>query len=29
MSKPHTSPGLWALAWRRLRGDKIAMVSLA
>ncbi len=29
MSKPHTSPGLWALAWRRLRGDKIAMLSLA
>lgn len=23
------SPGLWALAWRRLRGDKIAMLSLA
>ena len=23
------SPGLWALAWRRLRGDKVAMVSLA
>src|SRR5438128_1536374 len=26
----HTvSPGLWALAWRRLRADKVAMVSLA
>jgi peptide/nickel transport system permease protein len=24
-----TSPGLWTLAWRRLRADKIAMVSLA
>ncbi len=23
------SPGLWALAWRRLRADRIAMVSLA
>ena len=23
------SPGLWALAWRRLRADKVAMVSLA
>lgn len=27
--QPHTSPGLWTLAWRRLRADKIAMVSLA
>ena len=27
---PHTvSPGLWALAWRRLRGDRVAMISLA
>jgi peptide/nickel transport system permease protein len=27
---PHTvSPGLWALAWKRLRSDKVAMVSLA
>ena len=26
---PHAvSPGLWALAWRRLRADKVAMVSL-
>ncbi len=24
-----SSPGLWALAWRRLRSDRIAMVSLA
>ncbi|MDP3671967.1 MAG: ABC transporter permease [Telluria sp.] len=24
-----TSPGLWTLAWRRLRGDALAMVSLA
>ncbi len=24
-----TSPGLWTLAWRRLRGDKVAMISLA
>jgi peptide/nickel transport system permease protein len=23
------SPGLWALAWRRLRGDRFAMVSMA
>jgi peptide/nickel transport system permease protein len=28
--KPHVvSPGLWALAWRRLRADRVAMVSLA
>ncbi len=27
---PHTvSPGLWTLAWRRLRRDRLAMVSLA
>jgi peptide/nickel transport system permease protein len=27
---PHTvSPGLWTLAWRRLRNDTLAMVSLA
>jgi peptide/nickel transport system permease protein len=26
---PHTvSPGLWTLAWRRLRADRVAMVSL-
>src|SRR5438876_9716130 len=28
--KPHAvSPGLWALAWKRLRSDRVAMVSLA
>src|SRR5436190_320816 len=27
---PHTvSPSLWVLAWRRLRSDRVAMVSLA
>ncbi|MDQ6621412.1 MAG: hypothetical protein M3Z31_17260, partial [Pseudomonadota bacterium] len=27
---PHAvSPGLWALAWRRLRSDTVAMISLA
>jgi len=27
---PHTvSPGLWALAWRRLKSDNVGMVSLA
>jgi peptide/nickel transport system permease protein len=29
MQNHPTSPGLWALAWRRLRGDRVAMVSLA
>jgi peptide/nickel transport system permease protein len=29
MTNQSTSPGLWALAWRRLRADKVAMVSLA
>lgn len=29
MSGQAGSPGLWLLAWRRLRGDKIAMLSLA
>jgi peptide/nickel transport system permease protein len=29
MTDQATSPGLWALAWRRLRADKVAMVSLA
>jgi peptide/nickel transport system permease protein len=29
MTNQATSPGLWALAWRRLRADKVAMVSLA
>jgi peptide/nickel transport system permease protein len=27
--RSHASPGLWALAWRRLRADRVAMVSLA
>jgi peptide/nickel transport system permease protein len=27
---PHTvSPGLWALAWKRLKSDRVGMVSLA
>jgi ABC-type dipeptide/oligopeptide/nickel transport system permease subunit len=26
---PAVSPGLWALAWRRLRADRVAMLSLA
>ena len=27
---PHTvSPGLWALAWKRLKSDHVGMVSLA
>ena len=25
----HASPGLWLLAWRRLRADRLAMVALA
>ena len=25
----HVSPGLWTLAWRRLRRDHVGMVSLA
>jgi peptide/nickel transport system permease protein len=25
----HVSPGLWTLAWRRLRADRVGMVSLA
>ncbi|MET3134401.1 peptide/nickel transport system permease protein [Oxalobacteraceae bacterium GrIS 1.11] len=29
MSNNHSSPGLWALAWRRLCADRIAMVALA
>ncbi|MEC5164074.1 peptide/nickel transport system permease protein [Janthinobacterium sp. CG_23.3] len=29
MSNTHSSPGLWALAWRRLRADKMAMLALA
>ena len=28
-AQPKVSPGLWALAWRRLRGDRIAMGALA
>ncbi len=29
MTNHPSSPGLWALAWRRLRGDRVAMVALA
>ncbi|MGO4379592.1 ABC transporter permease [Pseudoduganella sp. RAF53_2] len=29
MHDTHASPGLWALAWRRLRADRVAMVALA
>ena len=29
MESQQTSPGLWALAWRRLRTDRVAMVALA
>ena len=30
MAREHeVSPGLWALAWRRLKADRVAMVSLA
>ena len=30
MARDHeVSPGLWALAWRRLKSDGVAMVSLA
>ncbi|MBI5923070.1 MAG: ABC transporter permease [Betaproteobacteria bacterium] len=29
LDTPQTSPGLWALAWRRLRADRMAMVALA
>ena len=25
----HVSPGLWTLAWRRLKADRVGMVSLA
>jgi peptide/nickel transport system permease protein len=28
-SNPQHSPGLWALAWRRLRADRVAMPALA
>ena len=27
-SQTQVSPGLWALAWRRLRADKVAMISM-
>ncbi|WP_229503713.1 ABC transporter permease [Massilia putida] len=29
MNHPAVSPGLWTLAWRRLRADRVAMASLA
>jgi ABC-type dipeptide/oligopeptide/nickel transport system permease subunit len=29
MYRPAVSPGLWTLAWRRLRADRVAMMSLA
>jgi len=29
MNHPAVSPGLWALAWRRLRADRVAMAALA
>jgi peptide/nickel transport system permease protein len=29
VSAAPTSPGLWALAWRRLRADRVAMVALS
>ncbi|HYD78762.1 MAG TPA: ABC transporter permease [Paucimonas sp.] len=28
-NQPKVSPGLWALAWRRLRGDRLAMGAMA
>jgi peptide/nickel transport system permease protein len=28
MPENRVSPGLWALAWRRLRGDRVAMLSM-
>ena len=27
-ARPHESPGLWVLAWRRLRHDRVGMISL-
>src|SRR5215470_633356 len=27
-ARPHESPGLWLLAWRRLRHDRVGMISL-
>jgi len=29
MQNTHAAPGLWTLAWRRLRADRVAMVALA
>jgi peptide/nickel transport system permease protein len=29
MQNSHAAPGLWALAWRRLRADRVAMAALA
>ncbi|MFS2022052.1 hypothetical protein ACEN88_36540, partial [Massilia sp. CT11-108] len=29
LNLPATSVGLWGLAWRRLRADRVAMVALA
>lgn len=29
MAQPNASPGLWTLAWRRLKRDRVGMVSLA
>ena len=29
MTNHPSSPGLWTLAWRRLRADKVAMAALA
>jgi peptide/nickel transport system permease protein len=29
MHDTHASPGLWALAWRRLRADRVAMAAMA
>ena len=29
MNHPAVSPGLWTLAWRRLRADRVAMAALA
>ena len=29
VSSSVVSPGLWALAWRRLRADRIALIAMA
>ena len=29
LSKPSRSEGVWAAAWRRFKGDRVGMVSLA